>query len=1042
MENDDQVNNYDIPTGLPLVVYSAFFSNERRLFSSFIGDSLALTGYHFDMMGQWTDNDFNSIIIPADANALNNYFTSLLNSHSGSFTFHYRIKTPQGEIRWLLDKGIVTRSEGSLYLQGTLIDITEQIRSQQEFTLRERRFKTMTESISDLLWFIDADLSISYCSPSVSLVLGYTREEFLALSLENLIEPTKLDTFKQVIDLAKNPVNDITQSGRSIDIRLKKIDNSLIWTHNSLSPLLRTDGSLEGFICVTRDIEKQKLSAQLLKQSEQKTSALVKAIPDVYLILNNEGVIQDIKNSNVFFQSLGFSPVGKTYLEVFDEPIAKRFEYILIHIKVTGSTRFLEFEQRLEGKAYSFEARFVKIDEETSLIVMRDITERKWVEKVQDALLRISQAVGNTKNTDELYKTIHQVISYLFTAKNMFIAHYNPTKATFSFPYIVDEAENNIVTDDKTEYSLGGKSCTEYILRNKVPLLLNPADIDRLLNDGEIQLVGPRAVQWMGAPLMDTNDSVIGVIALQTYDDSTTYTLEDLEILTFISTQIAISIQRKDYAEKLAIGKEYFETLISNISDGIVIIDSQGKPLYSNLMAHKITGYQQGDMTNVSAFTLVNPKDMVRILDLFKQITHTEGKWINAEFKVRHAEGHYITVEAHAINLINHSMIKGILINFRDISERKNSEAEIKKLSLVVEKGQLAVVITNPDESVNYVNPRFLEITGYASDEVIGSKQFLHKLQELNPESYSRIIESILHGETWRGEILTQKKSGENYWEYSVITPVQDKTGQLTQVIYINEDLSEIKEKELKLLESEKQLKLRNLEKDRFFSIIAHDLKSPFTPLLGFAQLLYEEIDDLTKEEQVQYAKNIYDTSKSIYRLLENLLEWSRSQIGQFTYNPVSFDLSALIKDIIAVYQPSARSKKIQLSQISEESTTVFADKAMTSTVLRNLISNALKFTPADGIVAVSYYPFEDKIKCSVSDTGVGISEADQEKLFKLDSSFSLPGTDNEKGTGLGLLLCKDLVEKQGGVLTLSSEIGGGSEFTFTLSSESQKSTP
>jgi len=1041
LENDDQVNIYDIPTGLPLVVYSSFFSNERRLFSSFIGDSLALTGYHFDMMGQWTDNDFNSIIIPSDGNALLNYFNSLLISNSNNFSFSYRIKSPQGEIRWLLDKGIVTRSEGSLYLQGSLIDITEQIRSQQEFILRERRFKTMTESISDLLWFIDADFSISYCSPSVNLVLGYTREEFLGLSLQKLIEPSKLDAFKQFIDMAKNPENDNAQAGRSIDIRLKKIDGSYIWTHNSLSPLLRTDGSFEGIICVTRDIEKQKLSAQLLKQSEQKTSALVKAIPDVYLILNKEGAIHDIKNSNPYFQSLEFNPVGKSYAEVFNEPIAKRFEYILIHIKVTGSTRFLEFEQKLDGKSYSFEARFVKIDEETSLIVIRDITERKWVEKVQDALLRISQAVGTTKNTDELYKTIHQVISYLFSAKNMFIAHYNPTNATFSFPYVVDEEEQNVITDDKTEYSLGGKSCTEYILRNKIPILLNPEDIDRLLNEGEIQLVGPRAVQWMAAPLMDANDSVIGVIALQTYNESSTYTLEDLEILTFISSQIAIAIQRKDYAEKLAIGKEYFETLISNISDGIVIIDSMGKPLYSNPVVHKITGYKPGEMTNVSSFTLVNPKDMVRILALFKQITHSEGKWITAELKVRHAEGHYITIEANAINLINHSMVKGILINFRDITERKNSEAEIKKLSLVVEKGQLAVVITNPDESVNYVNPRFLEITGYTSEEVIGSKQLLHKFQELNPESYPRIVESILRGETWRGEILTQKKNGENYWEYSVITPVQDKVGILTQVIYINEDLSEIKEKELKLLESEKQLKLRNLEKDRFFSIIAHDLKSPFSPLLGFAQLLYEEIDDLTKEEQVQYAKSIYDTSKSIYRLLENLLEWSRSQIGQFTYNPVPFDISTLIKDIIAVYLPSAQSKSIQLSQISEDNLIVYADKAMTSTVLRNLISNAIKFTPADGIIAVSYYPFDGQIRISVSDTGVGISEADQLKLFKLDSSFSLPGTDNEKGTGLGLLLCKDLVEKQGGALSITSEIGRGSEFTFTLSSVQEKAT-
>jgi len=221
--------------------------------------------------------------------------------------------------------------------------------------------------------------------------------------------------------------------------------------------------------------------------------------------------------------------------------------------------------------------------------------------------------------------------------------------------------------------------------------------------------------------------------------------------------------------------------------------------------------------------------------------------------------------------------------------------------------------------------------------------------------------------------------------------------------------------------------------KDKFFSIIAHDLKTPFNTLLGFSELLLKEYDNRDPEENKEIITHIFNSAVHGFDLLNNLLEWSRSQTGRIEFEPQDFSLTDLIRQNILSISDAAFKKNIEVQNEITEYILAFGDRRMINTVVRNMISNALKFTEPGGKIVLSYKKESEFIEVTVSDTGVGIKEKNISKLFRLEESISTPGTDKEQGTGLGLILCKEFVEKNKGKIWVESEYGKGSKFKFTI---------
>lgn len=243
---------------------------------------------------------------------------------------------------------------------------------------------------------------------------------------------------------------------------------------------------------------------------------------------------------------------------------------------------------------------------------------------------------------------------------------------------------------------------------------------------------------------------------------------------------------------------------------------------------------------------------------------------------------------------------------------------------------------------------------------------------------------------------------------------------------------------ELELLVED--LRQLNASKDRFFSIVAHDLRGPFMPLLGTTELLAEMGDMFSPQEVKELASSVNRSAKNVYQLLENLLQWARMQMGRLDYQPQTIDLADLVAQNIKLLTETAHSKQITLKGQVEPATLGYADENMIDTVIRNLTANALKFTPAEGCITIGAgikatpaTGDTKMIEVFVADTGVGMSEEDMAKLFKLEVRHTTLGTAQEKGTGLGLIICREMVEKNGGTIWVESELGEGTVFKFTL---------
>ncbi len=272
---------------------------------------------------------------------------------------------------------------------------------------------------------------------------------------------------------------------------------------------------------------------------------------------------------------------------------------------------------------------------------------------------------------------------------------------------------------------------------------------------------------------------------------------------------------------------------------------------------------------------------------------------------------------------------------------------------------------------------------------------------------------------------------------------VQDYNDPLTYgeeekeiLTYISEQIAlaiDKKYNEEKIIQYSEELKELNASKDKFFSIIAHDLKSPFHGLLGLTRMIVEEYDSMTENEVKLYLQTIKESTESTYKLIENLLEWSRLESGKMKYNPALQNMFMIVEDTRILLSQNARMKNINLRNKLSHQSFVYGDDIMLQSLVQNLISNAIKFTPADGSIEISENKHEEYIEYIVSDNGVGIRDIDIEKLFRIDINFSTKGTQQEKGTGLGLALCKEIVNIHGGKITVQSKIGEGTKIIFTL---------
>ncbi len=330
------------------------------------------------------------------------------------------------------------------------------------------------------------------------------------------------------------------------------------------------------------------------------------------------------------------------------------------------------------------------------------------------------------------------------------------------------------------------------------------------------------------------------------------------------------------------------------------------------------------------------------------------------------------------------------------------------------------------DKLCDYFNKTWLDFTGRSLEQEFGNGW----TEGLHPDDFNFCLETYVAAFDKREPFLMdyrmKNKFGEYRWIRDFGRPFYDLDNTFLGYIGSCYDITENKNNEIKLIEL-------NATKDKFFSIIAHDLKNPVNSIVGFSEHLIDCVEAKNYGQIVDFTNIILQSSRTAMDLLVNLMEWALSQSGRMEFNPEHFKIGTIINEVIDLLKGSADQKSITLVNSLSYDGTVYADKSMIGTVIRNLISNAVKFTNPSGKITVSSEVKMDELIISVTDTGIGIPQERIDKLFKISENISTQGTNKEKGTGLGLILSKEFIEKHNGKIWVESTVGVGTTFKFSL---------
>ncbi|MBN2487120.1 MAG: PAS domain S-box protein [Bacteroidales bacterium] len=797
------------------------------------------------------------------------------------------------------------------------------------------------------------------------------------------------------------------------------LNNLNLYTETSFNPVI-VDGRVAGVSCFSRDITSQKQYEKALEESESKFKALVSNIPGiVYRCANNKEwtmafISDEVEKLTGYPPSDFINNKVRSFADII-HPDDRHFVNLTINESIGNSGKF-ELSYRLvhanqgikwvheTGRAHSNKKG--EIDWLDGVII--DITENKIAEEALVASEEKYRAVFNSIN-DIVIRTDFNGTILLVT------------------PSIYDNL-------GYTPEEVIGKSIlllyADAAQRQKLIHLIIEKDVVRDYEAGLIDKSGNIKTVSLNARLIRNSEGKPDGIE-----------------------SVARDITMRKVAEQLLQERTLeLNSIFENAPMTLMLINEQGKVLNIN----RAGTYTPGNNNKSRDFNAA----LGELLNCINSISKPEGcgkgkycancvlrNTINQTFikkqDQRQVEGALKVMADNREKTVYYQISttfivfgkeRRVLLSLDDITEIKKAQEQLRKLSTAFDQTTATIVITDINGKIQYVNPQFVKTTGYTADEVLGKNPRILKSENTTFDEYKNLWKTILSGNTWHGEFLNVRKDKTEYWENAIISPVFDENGAIDSFIAIKENITEKKKIQQELMDSERELRQMNEEKSRYFSILAHDLRGMVGSYHAFSDLLVTHFDTFDPDDLKEQLNNLVKSSGDSLSLLDNLLEWARTSLGKTALSLVALNLNEEIDIVLNLLKEVAATKQIELINSNKKNIVVNTDAHVLQTIMRNLVNNAIKFTPRNGKIYVfAKMASASEVEISVEDTGIGMDEETVRKLFKPGEKVVKEGTNQEKGTGLGLMICDEMIKRLGGKIAVESSPGKGSRFYFII---------
>jgi len=484
--------------------------------------------------------------------------------------------------------------------------------------------------------------------------------------------------------------------------------------------------------------------------------------------------------------------------------------------------------------------------------------------------------------------------------------------------------------------------------------------------------------------------------------------------------------------EKEAIVSQEYIELYDFAPTGFFTLSQEGEIIKLNLLGAKMLDKVQSQLKNKLIHLYISDDSKATFLTFLDKIFE-DRKMETCEVTL--ANNGELPVYVQLTGIVDLTG-KQCLITAIDITERRQAEEQINKLSQAIKQSSVSIVITDTLGKIDYVNPKILEITGYELDEIIGKNPRIFISENNLPNYYKDILDAISNGKTWRGELQIKKKNGQLYWGLVSISPIINQKGNITHYLIVKEDITKLKKFEQDLILEKEHAEESDRLKSAFLANMSHEIRTPMNGILGFTELL--EKPDLTGEQQQKYIRIIQKSGARMLNIINDIVDISKIESGQMVLLISETDVNELIDSIYSFFKPEVEQKGMQFSfdcSLSGKNAIIKTDQEKLYAILTNLVKNAIKYTEK-GSIEIGYRSKPSELEFYVKDTGVGISDNQKEVIFKRFRQVSEKLSRNKEGAGLGLSISKAYVEMLGGKIWVESEHGKGSTFCFTIPAE------